>query len=99
VDRPPGLAPGTRYRCSACGNLTRFDLVTSERVRRFWHFDLSGAGVPEEEERSEVRILSVSCRWCGASGDAIETVEAPGAGARAGATADNGQAQGVSRND
>jgi hypothetical protein len=82
VDRPPGLGAGTRYRCSACGNLTRFDVVTSERVRRFWHFDLSGAGIPEEEDRSEVTVLTVSCRWCGAVGDAVEVVDAPGAAAQ-----------------
>ncbi|MPZ86840.1 MAG: hypothetical protein GEU81_01980 [Nitriliruptorales bacterium] len=79
MDKPSGLAPATRYRCSACGNLTRFDVVTSERVRRFWHFDLSGAGVAEEEERSEVTVLSVGCRWCGAAHDVIEIVDVPGA--------------------
>ena len=74
-----GLATGTRYRCAACGNLTRFDVESVERVRRFWHVDLAGAGEPEEEERLEVTIASVTCRWCG-SADAIEVVDVPGAG-------------------
>lgn len=73
-----GLTVGSRYRCSACGNLTRFDVESVERVRRFWHLDLSGAGEAEEEERLEITIESVTCRWCG-SADAIEVVDVPGA--------------------
>ncbi|MBA2528532.1 MAG: hypothetical protein H0V19_00980 [Euzebyales bacterium] len=84
---PPGLADGTRWRCGACGNLTRFDVESAERVRRFFHFDLSGAASveeeeEEEEERSDVIVESVTCRWCG-SREAVEVVAAPG-GARAG---------------
>ena len=71
-----GLRPGTRYRCGACGNLTRFDVETVERVRRFWHVDLSGAGRVEEEHRSEITITHVTCRWC-TSTDAVEVVAAP----------------------
>lgn len=73
----PGLEPGKRYRCGACGNLTRFDVVSSERVRRFWHVELSGEGSVEEEERYETTVESVACRWCGAT-DGIEIVDAPG---------------------
>lgn len=73
---PPGLEAGTRWRCDACGNLTRFDVVSTERVRRFWHLELSGTGAAEEEEHLEVRVESVTCRWCGAS-DAIAVVPAP----------------------
>ena len=76
---PPGLAAGKRWRCDACGNLTRFDVVSTERVRRFWHLDLAGAAAVEEEERLEVTVASVTCRWCG-SPDAIRVVDAPGAG-------------------
>lgn len=75
-----GLRSGTRYRCSACGNLTRFDVESVERVRRYWHVDLSGAGAAEEEERLEVHIESVTCRWCGAT-DAIEVEDTPGTAA------------------
>lgn len=73
-----GLAPGKRYRCAACGNLTRFDIESVERVRRFWHADLSGAGSVEEEERLAAGVERVSCRWCGSSAS-IEVVDAPGA--------------------
>ena len=44
-----GAAPGevgermtTRFRCSACGNLTRFDVVSSRRTRAFHHFSVGG---------------------------------------------------------
>lgn len=70
------LEPGTRYRCGACGNLTRFDVETRERVRRFWHLDLGGAGRVEHEEHLEVTVDSVACRWCGAT-DAVEVVHVP----------------------
>ncbi len=80
-----GLPTGKRYRCAAGGNLTRFDVETTERVRRFWHLDLAGVGAPEEEEQLEVRVDTVACRWCG-SRDAIRVVEAPGAGAVSDAT-------------
>ena len=74
---PPGLQPGTRWRCDACGNLTRFDVTSTERVRRFWHLDLSGAGAAEEEDFLDVNVESITCRWCGAT-DAISVVDAPG---------------------
>lgn len=79
MEQATGLGAGQRYRCAACGNLTRFDVESVERVRRYWHLDLSGAGVAEEEERLETTLESVTCRWCG-SADAIEVVHAPGAG-------------------
>lgn len=74
--RAAGLVAGERYRCAACGNLTRFDVETVERVRRFWHMDLSGDGAVEETEAVEVTVVSVTCRWCGA-GD-VEVVAVPG---------------------
>lgn len=79
MSTPPGLAAGTRWRCDACGNLTRFDVESTERVRRFWHLDLGGEAVAEEEEHLEVTVASVTCRWCG-SRDAVRVIDAPGAG-------------------
>ena len=32
----------TRWRCGRCGNLTRFDVVRTSRVREFWHLELAG---------------------------------------------------------
>lgn len=74
---PPGLVPGQRWRCDACGNLTRFDVESTERVRRFWHFDMAGDAVIEEEEFLDVGVASVVCRWCG-SRDAVRIEDAPG---------------------
>lgn len=72
--------PLSRWRCGRCGNLTRFDVVRSSRVREFWHLDLGGEAVVEETEVVTESVESVSCRWCGADGDAIETVPRPEAG-------------------
>lgn len=73
-----GLRPGARFRCTGCGNLTRFDVVEHTRARRFYHFDLGGDAVVEEEEVLERRVESVTCRWCGRS-DAVVVEAAPGA--------------------
>jgi hypothetical protein len=67
-----------RWRCSACGNLTRFDVVRSSRAAEFWHLDLAGHAQVEESSTLESSIESVTCRWCGRA-DAIEVVERPGA--------------------
>jgi hypothetical protein len=64
----------TRFRCSACGNLTRFDVVSSRRTRAFHHFSVGGELSVEDEEVLDETIESVTCRWCGASGDTIERV-------------------------
>ena len=64
------------YRCSACGNKTRFDVVESKKVRSFLHFTLGGERSLEDEEVLEHTIEKVTCRWCGSS-DSIETGPRP----------------------
>ena len=64
----------SRYRCNACGNLTRFDVVANRRTRAFHHYTLAGELTVEEEEVLDSSIEAVTCRWCGAGGDAIEVV-------------------------
>jgi hypothetical protein len=64
----------TRYRCSACGNRTRFDVLSTKRSRAFHHFTLGGELTVEEEEVLSVDVESVTCRWCGRS-NAIEVIE------------------------
>ena len=61
----------TRWRCTACGNLTRFDVTRSSRVVEFVHLDL--AGRPSVEEREVLRdvVERIRCRWC----DAVNQVE------------------------
>ena len=65
-----------RYRCTGCGNLTRFDVVATRRTRAFHHYSVGGDLVVEDEEVLDEVVESVECRWCGASGDRIESVEA-----------------------
>ena len=61
-----------RYRCSACGNLTRFDVVSTRRTRAYHHFTVGGDLSVEDEVLLDEVIDSVTCRWCGASDDRIE---------------------------
>lgn len=67
-----------RWRCSACGNLTRFDVVRRRRAAEYWHVDLAGAATIEESETLESAVEAVTCRWCGRS-DSIELVARPDA--------------------
>lgn len=64
----------SRWRCGGCGNLTRFDVTRARRTTEFWHFDLAGEHVVEEETVLAEAIESVVCRWCGRS-DAIELAD------------------------
>ncbi len=57
----------TRYRCNACGNRTRFDVVATRKTRAFQHFTLGGELTIEEEEVLSDVTESVTCRWCGRS--------------------------------
>ena len=52
------------YRCSHCGNKTRFDVYDTVRRRRFEHSDLSGGVEVDEEEILDREIERVVCRWC-----------------------------------
>jgi hypothetical protein len=67
----------TRYRCSACGNLTRFDVVATRRTRSFYHFTVGGQLQIEDEQVLESRVEEVVCRWCAARGPSIEEVPVP----------------------
>ena len=57
-----------RYRCASCGNLTRFDVVTTRRTRAFHHYTTGGDLSIEDEEVLEESVDTVTCRWCGPSG-------------------------------
>lgn len=62
----------TRYRCTACGNLTRFDVTITRRTRAFHHFSVGGELEIEDEEVLEETIEEVACRWCGTAKDVVE---------------------------
>ena len=57
-----------RYRCTSCGNLTRFDVVATTRTRSYHHYTVGGELDVEDEEVLEESIESVECRWCGSAG-------------------------------
>jgi len=69
----------TRYRCAACGNLTRFDVTVTRRTRAFHHYSIGGELTVEDEEVLSEVVEDVACRWCG-SGGAVETMEEADAG-------------------
>jgi hypothetical protein len=66
----------TRYRCGACGNVTRFDVVATRRTRAFHHYSIGGDLNIEEEDVLDERIEQVTCRWCGAAGEPIDDSDA-----------------------
>jgi hypothetical protein len=65
-----------RYRCGACGNVTRFDVVATRRTRAFHHYSIAGELRIEDEEVLDERVERVVCRWCNASDAQIERFEA-----------------------
>jgi hypothetical protein len=76
---------GPRYRCATCGNLTRFDVTTTRRLRAFHHYTVGGELTVEDVEVLDDVVDSVECRWCGPSGAVVPLEEAstepPGEGA------------------
>jgi hypothetical protein len=64
----------SRYRCTACGNLTRFDVTSTRTTRAFHHYTVGGDLSIEEEEVLAESIEDVACRWCG-TGRNIEVVD------------------------
>jgi hypothetical protein len=62
----------SRYRCEACGNLTRFDVTVLRRTKAFHHYSLAGdLDIEDAEVLSEV-VEDVRCRWCGTGGKVVE---------------------------
>lgn len=78
VSRVNAVAPA-RYRCTACGNLTRFDVITTRRTSAFHHYTVGGELRVEEERVLEEHTDEVSCRWCGTGASVIRvTAEVAG---------------------
>lgn len=68
----PAPDAGTpRYRCTRCGNLTRFDVTSTRRTRAFHHYTVGGDLEVEDVDVLEEQVESVECRWCG-TGDGVE---------------------------
>ena len=64
-----------RYRCAACGNLTRFDVVTDRRAKAFHHYSVGGELSVEDVEVLSESVVEIRCRWCG-HGRSIEVLDA-----------------------
>jgi hypothetical protein len=61
----------SRYRCSACGNLTRFDVVAARRTRAFHHFTVGGELDVQDEVVLDETVEEVTCRWCGTGASVV----------------------------
>jgi DNA-directed RNA polymerase subunit RPC12/RpoP len=68
-----------RYRCTACGNLTRFDVTATRRTRAYYHFTLGGDLAVEDEDVLAETVEEVACRWCGST-TAVEPFTSAGQG-------------------
>ena len=78
----PDVTEPVRYRCTSCGNLTRFDVTTSRRTRAYHHFTVGGELSVEDETVLDEQVESVECRWCGGAGkvEVVDPAEASGSG-------------------
>ncbi len=61
-----------RYRCTSCGNLTRFTVVATRRTSSFHHYTVGGELSVEDEEVLDADVESVTCRWCGTGSGVVE---------------------------
>ena len=62
------MPDAARYRCTSCGNLTRFDVTTTRRTRAYHHYTVGGELSIEDEQVLAEDLESVECRWCSAAG-------------------------------
>jgi len=79
-----------RYRCDGCGNVTRFDVTTSQTTKAFHHYTVGGELEVEEATVLSRHVDEVVCRWCGHGRSVVEIGEADeggGAGVEGGAGA------------
>ena len=70
------LKVGKRFRCKACGSLTRFNVVKTTRTKSFYHFTIAGELNEEDIEVLSETIEAVMCRWCGHGND-IAVIDTP----------------------
>ena len=75
-----------RYRCTSCGNLTRFDVTISQTTKAFHHYTVGGDLSKEEETVVSRHVDEVVCRWCGHGHSVVEIsqgeAEEPGAASK-----------------
>jgi len=66
-----GAMSTPRYRCTACGNLTRFDVTTARRTTAFHHYSVGGELRIEDERVLDQNVERVECRWCGTGSSVV----------------------------
>jgi hypothetical protein len=64
-----------RYRCDGCGNVTRFDVTTSQTTKAFYHYTVGGDLSVEEAAVLARNVDEVVCRWCGHGRAVVEIGE------------------------
>ena len=74
----PAPTSRTRWRCTVCGNLTRFDVTRTTKAREYVHLDLAGEPTIEEREVLTDTVEHVVCRWCNTA-DQVELIDRPAA--------------------
>ena len=82
-------AATARYRCTHCGNLTRFDVTVTRRSRSYHHFTVGGDLEIEETEVLAEEVEDVECRWCGTGKDVVPLGDEPSVDADADAPAES----------
>ncbi|MGB6059566.1 MAG: hypothetical protein WBF71_15020 [Microthrixaceae bacterium] len=70
----------TRYRCNACGNLTRFEVTSTRRTKAFYHYTVGGDLSIEDTDVLSDDVEEVLCRWCGTGGSVVVVDEDSDAG-------------------
>lgn len=76
VPAAPGSPQYPRYRCTNCGNLTRFDVRVTRFSTEYWHFTIDGNREIEDAKTTET-VTDVSCRWCGTATNVVEITHQP----------------------
>ena len=75
ADTIADVSDHARYRCTSCGNLTRFDVTSTRRTTAYHHYTVGGALSVEDEQVLDETVESVECRWCGGAGR-VEVLDA-----------------------
>lgn len=70
----PNTEVARRYRCGACGGLTRFAVRLTRTITYFHHQAIDGSMMPEDEEVINEVVEEVKCVYCG-HGNNIEVME------------------------
>lgn len=75
TSKPAPAQQPARYRCTACGNLTRFDVVVLRRTKAFHHYTVGGDLQVEDAEVLDETVELVTCRWCDTAASVVEVVD------------------------